>query len=264
MRVSLANLLIIGGTLALALLVTLLGARVVRWRRDVALRRHAAPVLVVPLSQPPAGMRPPPAREIFHEQAVLPQRRSPATVRSVPPTGASPNRPAPHEPEADLLYVSDTELTGRPTQAVRSLDDAEHDSDDGTEPTPIFEGRKIRFVQAEEGTLEFLPGRLEVVAGEDVGQEIHFARLLGELETTVTFGRSEGPALRHIQLLDPTVSRTHARMSFSGSRWHLHNLSRTNAVILNGAPLPDHGDGITLEDGDRIEMGAVVFVFHAR
>lgn len=263
MRVSLVNILIISGTLALALLVTLLGARLVRWRRDVALRRHAAPVLVVPLSQPPAGMRPPVMREIFPEGEVFPQRRSPLTVRPVTPGGASA-RP-PWALEEDLLYVTEAEtLRERPTQPAQRIEDAEHTVESSAEATPIFEGRKIRFVQAEEGTLEFLPGRLEVVAGEDTGQEIHFARLLGETETTVTFGRSEGPALRHIQLLDPTVSRTHARMNFAGGRWYLHNLSHTNAVILNGAPLPDHGDGITLEDGDRIEMGAVVFVFHAR
>lgn len=262
MRVSLANLLIISGTLALALLVTLLGARLVRWRRDVALRRHAAPVLVVPLSEPPAGMRPALSREVFPERDPFAQRRSPPTVRQVTPRGTAPSQPP--DLEEDLLYVSDEALAiRRPTQPIPRVEDAEH-TIDAAEATPIFEGRKIRFVQAEEGTLEFLPGRLEVVAGEDVGQEIHFARLLGEVETTVTFGRSEGPALRHIQLLDPTVSRTHARMNFTGGRWHLSNLSRTNAVILNGAPLPDHGDGITLEDGDRIEMGAVVFVFHAR
>jgi predicted component of type VI protein secretion system len=53
-------------------------------------------------------------------------------------------------------------------------------------------------------------------------------------------------------------------MSYMGMHWHLSNMSTTNAVLLNGAPLPDHGDGITLQDGDRVEMGAVVFVFHAR
>ena len=54
------------------------------------------------------------------------------------------------------------------------------------------------------------------------------------------------------------------RMTFGGQRWHLSNMSTTNAVLLNGSSLPDHGDGITLQDGDRLEMGAVVFVFHAR
>lgn len=262
MRVSLANILIITGALALALLVTLLGARLVRWRRDMALRQHAAPVLVVPLSQPPAAVRPALSNEIFAERDVFPQRRSPTTVRPVTPRPVAAQ--SPDELAGDLQYIESDALRDRPTLSMEAIEDAEHTIESATGATPIFEGRRIRFVQAEEGTLEFLPGRLEVVAGDDTGQEIHFARLLGETDTTVTFGRSEGPALRHIQLLDPTVSRTHARMNFAGGRWHLVNLSRTNAVNLNGAPLPDHGDGITLEDGDRIEMGAVVFVFHAR
>jgi len=134
----------------------------------------------------------------------------------------------------------------------------------GSQSAHLVEGTQVRFFRAEEGTLEFLPGRLEIVGGEDTGQEIHFARQVGEEEVTVTFGRSEGPPLRHVQLLDPTVSRHHARMSYMGQRWHLSNMSTTNAVLLNGAPLPDHGDGITLQDGDRVEMGAVIFVFHAR
>jgi pSer/pThr/pTyr-binding forkhead associated (FHA) protein len=103
-----------------------------------------------------------------------------------------------------------------------------------------------------------------VVSGTDVGQEIHFARQVGEDGATITFGRSEGPPLRHIQLLDPTVSRQHARLDYVGARWHLTNLSATNPVHFNGAPLPEHGRGITLQDGDRIEMGAVIFVFRER
>jgi hypothetical protein len=256
MRVSLANILILLGTLLVALIVSLLGMKLARWRRDVALRRHTVPRLVVPLATPPAGVRPPVAREVF------PPRISPTSVRRVTPDAPLGSGQPPHVEDAEFSFVTESE-TSRPTQPrQRAI------SDDVPPPSiaeaPVFEGRNIRFVQAEEGTLEFLPGRLEIVGGEDVGQEIHFARLVGESETTVTFGRSDGPALRHIQLLDPTVSRTHARMSYLGSHWHLTNLSRTNPVVLNGSPLPDHGAGITLEDGDRIEMGAVVFVFHAR
>jgi predicted component of type VI protein secretion system len=53
-------------------------------------------------------------------------------------------------------------------------------------------------------------------------------------------------------------------MTYSGHQWRLANMSTTNAVFLNGVALPDHDDGITLQEGDRVEMGAVMFVFHAR
>lgn len=81
---------------------------------------------------------------------------------------------------------------------------------------------------------------------------------------SVTFGRLEGPPHRHVQLLDRTVSRQHARLTYADSRWHLTNLSRTNPVLLNGAALPSDGPAMTLAAGDRIEMGAVVFVFRER
>lgn len=264
MRVSLVYIGIIIGMLALGLAITLVALRVLRWRRDLALRRHPAPVLVMPLATSDGGVAPRPAlpREEWPHSARMSPRSitritsmSPTSVRSMTPTSS----PLPADLEPDVMVVPDddheTVSTGpfRPG-AVRP----------GSPSAHLVEGSQVRFFRAEEGTLEFLPGRLEVVGGEDTGQEIHFARQVGDDDVTITFGRSEGPPLRHIQLLDPTVSRQHARMTYGGQRWHLSNMSTTNAVLLNGASLPDHGEGITLQDGDRLEMGAVVFVFHER
>lgn len=263
MRVSLVYIGIIVGLLALVLVATVLVLRVARWRRDKALRQHAAPILVMPLSAPDLVTAPRPAlpREDWppprHSPRSSPRigQVSPVTVRSVTPVGNA----MPPGTEPDVLVVPDEDHETISTGPFRP-----GDARPGSPSAHLVEGSQVRFFRAEEGTLEFLPGRLEVVGGEDVGQEIHFARQVGDEDITVTFGRSEGPPLRHIQLLDPTVSRQHASMSYSGQRWHLVNLSTTNAVLLNGSPLPDHGTGITLEEGDRLEMGAVVFVFHAR
>jgi hypothetical protein len=260
MRVSLVYIGIIVGMVAFFVALTLLGLRVVRWRRDLALRRHGAPVLVMPLSAPDGGVAPRPVipreERVGHSpRSIARVSTSPRSVRTITPHA----NVVPIDVEPEVLIVPDdyheTLSTGpfRPSEARP-----------GSPSAHLVEGSQVRFFRAEEGTLEFLPGRLEVVGGEDIGQEIHFARQVGDDEVTVTFGRSEGPPLRHVQLLDPTVSRQHARMTFTGQRWHLSNMSTTNAVLLNGAPLPDHGDGITLQDGDRLEMGAVVFVFHAR
>lgn len=261
MRVSLVYIGIIVGLLAVVLAITLVGLRVARRRRDVALRRHGAPVLVMPLTDPDLASAPRPAIPREEWGRPSPPRSvpritstSPKSVRSITPVASQEYTDEPEVlivPEDDHVTVS----TGpfRPNDARR-----------GSPSAHLVEGAQLRFFRAEEGTLEFLPGRLEVVGGEDIGQEIHFARQVGDDDVTVTFGRSEGPPLRHVQLLDPTVSRQHARMIFSGQRWHLTNMSTTNAVLLNGAALPEHGDGITLQDGDRLEMGAVVFVFHAR
>lgn len=146
------------------------------------------------------------------------------------------------------------------------------------------DGASVRYWRAADGTLQFLPGRLVIAAGRDAGHEIRFVRTSGPDGTIVTFGRAEGAPYRHVQLREPTVSRLHARMeldqrvsansseargttSGQGARWRLDNLSSTNPVIVNGRPLDAYeaaGASVMLADGDRIEMGEVAFVFHAR
>jgi pSer/pThr/pTyr-binding forkhead associated (FHA) protein len=143
------------------------------------------------------------------------------------------------------------------------------------------DGASVRYWRPADGTLQFLPGRLEVVAGRDAGQEIRFVRTPGPDGTRVTFGRAEGAPYRHVQLREPTVSRAHARMTLesagagatpsphsgNGPRWRLQNLSATNPVVVNGRPLAADGSAsgwVQLGEGDRIEMGEVVFLFHEK
>ena len=257
MRVSLIYIAIIGATLVAASLVALLAQRFARWQRDKALRQHAAPPLVLPVTGT-SGAGPVPRRATPRE--AYPSRPSPASVRRVEPPAPPAGVPNDEFDDEDVIVVSPDAPSSRPARpthtpsVVAAMAGASR----------IFEGSQLRFYRAEEGTLEFLPGRLEVVGGTDIGQEIHFAREVGQDGATITFGRSEGPPLRHVQLLDATVSRNHAKLDFVGGNWHLTNLSNTNPVIFNGSPLPVHGRGITLQDGDRIEMGAVVFVFRQR
>jgi hypothetical protein len=262
MRVSLVNIGIIVGLLAVSLAITLVVVRILRRRRDIALRKHGTPLLVMPLSGPDisAAPRPAIAREEWPQNRNSPRAvrritpRSPPSVRTITPlTRDSTNA------EPDVLIVPDEDHVTISTGPFRPSE-----ARPGSPSAHLVEGAQVRFFRAEEGTLEFLPGRLEVVQGEDIGQEIHFARQVGDNDVTITFGRSEGPPLRHVQLLDPTVSRQHARMTYTGQHWQLSNLSATNAVLVNGASLPGYGTGITLQDGDRLEMGAVMFVFHAR
>jgi hypothetical protein len=145
------------------------------------------------------------------------------------------------------------------------------------------DGASVRYWRPADGTLQFLPGRLEIAAGRDAGQEIRFVRTAGPDGTCITFGRAEGPPYRHVQLREPTVSRAHARLVLDGAgspngetrgntpsnaaRWRLENLSSTNPVVVNGRPLDSKGESpvsVVLTDGDRIEMGEVAFVFHER
>lgn len=130
-------------------------------------------------------------------------------------------------------------------------------------PGTMVEGHGLRFSVPAEGTLQFLPGRFEIGSGLDTGREIRFVHVPGPNGMEVTFGRSEGELYRHIQLRDKTVSRQHARMQLREGKWHLVNLSKTNPVAWNGAELESEQEQ-TLSDGDRIEMGEVVFTFRSR
>lgn len=123
----------------------------------------------------------------------------------------------------------------------------------------LVNGTTIRFHAPPEGTLQILPGRLDVVEGADRGQAIRFVRTGTPVE--VTFGRAEGPPYRHVQLCAQTVSRQHASMRFEGGAWSIANLSRTNPVLLNGGELDVDEEHRPLREGDRIEMGEVAFVF---
>ncbi len=130
-------------------------------------------------------------------------------------------------------------------------------------PGSMIEGHLVRFSVPAEGTLQFLPGRLEIAAGRDTGREIRFVRVPGPNGAEVTFGRSEGELYRHVQLRDQTVSRSHARMRLLDGTWHLLNLSQTNPVVHNGRALTG-GEERPVADGDRIEMGEVLFTFKSR
>jgi pSer/pThr/pTyr-binding forkhead associated (FHA) protein len=130
-------------------------------------------------------------------------------------------------------------------------------------PSPGWsEGQSVRFSVPTDGTLQFLPGRLEITAGQEAGREIRFVRLPNS-EPEITFGRNEGAPYRHVQLRDGTVSRLHARMRLHQGGWTLTNLSTTNPVTYNGRVLGD-GEQQPLEHDDRIEMGEVAFRFRSR
>jgi predicted component of type VI protein secretion system len=126
------------------------------------------------------------------------------------------------------------------------------------------ESRSRRAHRPMDGTLQFLSGRFEVVDGREMGQEIRFVRQPGSAQTEVSFGRQDGVAYRHVQLHEPTVSRLHAKMTLEGKDWRLTNLSSTNPTNVNGKPLAPNDGSVVLRDGDRVEMGEVVFRFRAK
>jgi hypothetical protein len=168
---------------------------------------------------------------------------------------------------ADLLEVSAPQPVSATalgaTDTHQAISTAARASAASTLEAAVHHGETLRFSIPDEGTLQFLPGRLEVTGGRDAGREVRFVRTPGEDSVEVTFGRSEGPAYRHVQLLARTVSRQHAVMSLLDGHWSLQNLSATNPVVLNSRPLAPGEVAPLLVDGDRIEMGEIVFLFHS-
>ncbi len=120
----------------------------------------------------------------------------------------------------------------------------------------------VSMPPVEEGTLQLLPGRLEIASGNDRMKEIRFVKTPGL--PVVTFGRFAGEVHTHVQVDSPTVSRLHASMRFASGRWLIKNLSETNPVVVNGRQLTSNGFEHTLNDGDQVEMGDVIFLFRSR
>lgn len=122
-----------------------------------------------------------------------------------------------------------------------------------------FEGRTLRFIRPDP-TVRLLSARLEIVGGGDEGEEIRFFGRPDE-PVQMMFGRAPGEGEGTVHLKQKTVSRTHAVIRLRHDEWLLENLSMTNPTVLNGETLGAKEK--LLSDGDRIEMGEVVFVFRA-
>ncbi len=74
----------------------------------------------------------------------------------------------------------------------------------------------------------------------------------------VTVGRR---ADQDIVLIDPSVSRSHARIELGPAGVVILDLGSTNGTVVNGQRL--RGSRATLRGGERIEIGTVVLEFLA-
>jgi hypothetical protein len=120
----------------------------------------------------------------------------------------------------------------------------------------------VRFVRPADEVVQLLPGHLEVVSGDERHQEIRFVRVQGQ-QPQLILGRNPGRSPQHIALNSSTVSRQHARLAYTGGKWAVANLSKTNPVVVNDQELTNLDGERQLADGDRIELGEVVLRFHA-
>jgi PPM family protein phosphatase len=242
----------------------------------VLVRRHRRSVRQLPILVFPPSAGPSPGRTSTSSRGRVPSSPSRALgARPDPPSPApepkSPLADAPAEPPRrswmdELTALSRSEEEDRHAASIPdegdpgrrlSLPRREADGSGAGSRDASGEGT---FDPLADGTLQLLPGSLQVLNGPGEGEIIRFARAPGE-EPVITFGRSSGPAYRHVQLTSPTVSRRHARLVFRDQRWVLENESTTNPTVVNGRALDGGEEAAALEDGARIEMGEVVFAF---
>lgn len=118
----------------------------------------------------------------------------------------------------------------------------------------------VRFVRPGDEALQLLPARFEVISGITPPQVIRFVRIPGK-PAEMIIGREAASSPQQVTLTSNTVSRRHARVSYTDGRWLVSNLSRTNPVVLNDHALAEFEGPRPLIDGDRIELGDVVLRF---
>ncbi len=273
MGVSLSSTLLVLALVAVFIAAITAGYWIRRRRRDVLLREHAVPHVVMPILATLDVLRP--VRRVARQATTPTSQQSlsldPSSV-STPPSApalsafagdralAGPPPPPPPVRRAPRLSPG----SGRAIRRASAGGGAPNELtivDPAAEFATLVDGHSLRFYRPADGTLQFFPGRLEVIEGRDTGHEIRFVKTAGPDADTITFGRLEGPPYRHVQLREPTVSRQHAKMTLRGGTWYLENLSGTNPVVVNGNALSGQGTTVMLADGDRVEMGEVTFRF---
>jgi S-DNA-T family DNA segregation ATPase FtsK/SpoIIIE len=88
----------------------------------------------------------------------------------------------------------------------------------------------------------------EAAAGGAQAREVTVG--LGEQSPARVIGRSSEA---DVGLLDPEVSRRHARLDFARGIVYLSDLGSSNGTFLNGKPVRD--EGIEVRPGDDIDVG---------
>lgn len=257
-------LLIVGLPLAAVLAAIVFGIVLPRARRA---HRTRGPIVVVPFSYD---------SDVPGRPTRTPPRTPAPEARPVPPTPPFSQAQAPAAaPPPPLSPVREPPFVTPRREAATGTDGFTHEPRPTAEPplrlehlgesravehrTPL----RVHRPTPVDGTLQFLPGRFEIVEGRDVGQEIRFVKA-STGKTEITFGRADGAQYKHVQLHEPTVSRMHARITWENRRWRLTNLSATNPVVVNGVPLDGDGASHLLSEGDRVEMGEVTLRFRAK
>lgn len=98
-------------------------------------------------------------------------------------------------------------------------------------------------------------GRIIITNGPREG-DVHPLQL-----EEVLIGRATNKAAWQIALLDPAVSRPHARLQLVENIWMIFDEGSSNGTLVNNTPVTEKGRALL--DGDIITIGATLLLFRA-
>jgi hypothetical protein len=126
------------------------------------------------------------------------------------------------------------------------------------------------MISPPEETCKLLEGRFLTIKGDDIIKVIRFIRPLRQDTIEYTFGRKDTEVYTDIKLKTASVATKQATLRnsqdaedyVSDGIFTLINYASEKATPtkVNGKPLKE-GEEWSLNDGDKIEMGVVVFAF---
>jgi len=131
-------------------------------------------------------------------------------------------------------------------------------------------GHIIQLISPPEETCKLLEGRFLILKGDNIIKGIRFIRPLSQDTIEYTFGRKDTDVYTDIRLRTASVATKQATLRNSqddddydgDGTYTLINHARAEATPtkVNGKPMDD-GEEFSLSEGDKIEMGVVVFAF---
>ena len=237
----------------------------------VLLGAAAAVFLVFKSRKPPAEPEPAKAKAaaVAKVEKVTEEEPPAAEAEELPP-GEAESEDAAEETE-EPLEGKETEESLEGEEIEESLEGEEiEESLEGEEieeenivPRDREEilGEMVRTYYPLSGEELSLPGRLEIVGGENELRELYFRLSKNETHKVFTFGNRESIDFGHFEIKHDSVSKNQARIDFSGGQFELVNYGLENATRVNSIELED-GGRIVLDPGDSIEMGVLEMVFH--
>jgi pSer/pThr/pTyr-binding forkhead associated (FHA) protein len=130
-------------------------------------------------------------------------------------------------------------------------------SDVPMEPMTTDDFKTIKITASSPKTLKFIPGKLTIVSGEDVGKSFKIAAFPTPEGSIISIGREEVKGDRsfsHIQLMQKTISRKQAEIIQKDGQLYIKNLSETNLTQVDGIELQPNVK-TELKQGSIIRLG---------